>query len=78
MTFVPCTGTPITKNCSTGNNGAIYGPLYVANGCSFQVYLWLSHTITGTPDLCVNPGTSTNVLKRYYEEFRVSTHTGKC
>ena len=78
LTFTPCTGSPTTRNCSIGEYGEIFGPLYAANGCPTQVYLWLGHTITGTPDLCVSPQTSTNVLARYYGEFQVTSRTGKC
>jgi hypothetical protein len=78
VTFTPCSGSIQRSGCSTGNNGAISGPLYAANGCSTQLWLWLTHTTSGTPALCVNKEFSTDTLKKYYEEFKVSTHTGKC
>lgn len=78
VTFTYCDDAISRYGCFVGNNGAISGPLYAANGCSTQLYLYLGHTLTGTPALCVNPGSSTNTLKRYYEEFVVTSHTGRC
>jgi len=77
-TFTYCGGSFHRTGCSAGNNGSLNGPLYAANGCTTQLYLWLTHTLSGTPDLCVNPQSSTNTLKRYYEEFEVTNHTGNC
>jgi len=77
-TFTYCDGHYSRYGCTAGNNAAIYGPLYAANGCSTQLFLWLTHTLSGTPDLCVNPQSSTNTLKRYYEEFKVTSRTGNC
>jgi hypothetical protein len=78
VTFTSCSGGIQRSGCSTGNNGAISGPLYAANGCQTQLWLWLTHTTSGTPVLCVDKMSSTNSLKKYYEEFEVSTRTGKC
>jgi hypothetical protein len=77
-TFTYCNGTKSREYCFVANNGAIFGPLYAANGCDTQLYLYLGHTTTGAPALCVNPRSSTGVLKRYYEEFVVTGHTGNC
>jgi hypothetical protein len=78
VTFTYCDGTRSKPGCFTGNNGAIFGPLYAANGCQGQLYLYLGHSHTGTPALCVNPESSTTVLKKYYEEFVVTGRTGRC
>jgi hypothetical protein len=78
VTFTYCDGTRSKPNCFNGNNGAITGPSYAANGCQTQLYLYLGHTHTGTPALCVNPESSTGVLKKYYEEFVITSRTGKC
>jgi hypothetical protein len=77
-TFTYCTGNIARTGCSVGNNGALSGPTYAANGCSTQLFLWLTHTTSGTPDLCVNPETSTNTLKKYYEEYKVAGGSGHC
>jgi hypothetical protein len=78
VTFTYCDGTRTKEGCSSGNNGAITGPTYAANGCSTQLFLYLGHTLTGTPALCVNPESSTGVLKKNYEEFKVTSRGGKC
>lgn len=78
VTFTYCTGIRSKLGCFTSNNGPIHGPLYAANGCQTQLYLYLGHTLTGVPALCVNPEQSTTVLKKYYEEFVVTSHQGRC
>ena len=77
-TFTYCGGSTTRVGCATGNNGSLTGPLYAANGCQGQLYLYLTHSTSGTPALCVNPGTSTNTLKKYYEEFKVGGDTHNC
>jgi hypothetical protein len=76
--FTYCDGTRTKTNCIVGNNGPLTGPEFAANGCDTQLYMYLGHTLTGVPALCVNPRTSTGVLKKYYEEFKVTSHQGAC
>lgn len=78
VTLTYCDDSTTRSGCFTGNNGSLHGPLYAANGCQTQLWLWLTRTTSGTPDLCVNPERSTNSLKKYYEEFKVSNATGSC
>ncbi len=78
VTFTYCNGSHPRSSCQIGKNGSLSGPLFVANGCSFQVYLWTHGPFSGTPQLCVNPQTSTGVIKQYYIEFEVTGHTGRC
>jgi hypothetical protein len=78
VTFTYCNGTTFRRGCTTGATGSLSGPLYAANGCQTQLYLYLTHSTSGTPALCVNPGTSTNTLKQYYVEYKIGSHTGRC
>ena len=74
VTFVYCDNQYNRHECSSGQNGDIFGPLYVANGCSTQVRIY---TDTGV-GLCVNPKSSTGVLKKDYTQYSITGDTGNC
>jgi hypothetical protein len=76
VTVTYCDGAYNRYACSGSNSENIYGPLYAANGCSTQVNLYLS-TTDKTP-LCINPNSSTNVLKQDYKLFVITHRTGNC
>jgi hypothetical protein len=78
VTFTYCNNQYYRVACSRGTTGDIFGPLYAANDCDFQLYLYLTRPPTGHPALCVNPRTSTGVLKRDYQSFFITGLTGNC
>lgn len=80
VTFTACNGKTQRFKCSPGNNSSLVRtPLFAANGCEFQVGLWIKKGSTsGTPNLCVNPRSSTDVLKKNYKQFKVLNNKHKC
>jgi hypothetical protein len=77
VTFTYCDDQYNRYSCEEGDFQDIFGPLYAANGCSFRLYLFLSTDEKG-PALCVNPQSSTGVLKKDYRSFLVIGLTGNC
>lgn len=80
VTFTACDGKTQRFKCSPGNNSSLVRtPLFAANGCEFQLGLWIKKGSTsGTPNLCVNPRSSTDVLKKSYKQFKVINDKNKC
>ena len=72
-TFTYCNGQYNREPCS-GTWVTIFGPLYAANGCSTRLYMWTS----GGYNLCVNPQSSTNALKRDYTSAEITRITSNC
>jgi hypothetical protein len=73
LTFTHCDDQYYRHRC-TPQTGEAFGPLYAANGCSTQVYLY----VNARDFICVNPQSSTGVLKRDYETYEITDNTGRC
>jgi hypothetical protein len=79
VTFTPCVGAIVrTTGCrpQAGNTGGF--PIYAANGCQTQLFLYRSNKPGGHVDLCVNPTSSTGVLHTEYRSFEISNRPGRC
>jgi len=72
-TFTYCGGDFNREPC-TGTWVEIFGPKYAANGCSTRLYLWTS----SGDNLCVNPLSSTGVLKKDYTSAEITRIGSKC
>ncbi len=73
LTFTHCDNQHYRHTCHP-QTGEAFGPLYAANGCSTQVYLYVS----ANDFICVNPQSSTGVLKKDYETYEITDNPGRC
>ena len=78
ITFTHCDGEYERIPCAPTPSGNPFGPLYVANGCPAQLWLWLGKSPTGSPDLCVNPESSTGALHRDYNYYALTMNFKEC
>lgn len=76
--FTYCGGSTSHTNGCRVQAGYLAGPLYAANGCPTQLWLYLADSPGGEIDLCVNPYSSTGALHRDYNSYQVSNKTGRC
>jgi hypothetical protein len=73
-TFTYCDDQIYRVACHSGSHGDLFGPLYAANGCSTQLRMGTANM----DKLCVNPQSSTNVLKKDYDQYSITGDTGPC